>query len=686
MKNEYLDIKEVKDALSVLKDPGEIFEIRILKGKTIISGYFNNTETLEEAFKTVDLRGANVFYTLNELKEGCYSRVQRDCFRQVKTTTSDGDVECYRWLLVDLDPVRMTGISSTKEEGLLAYEMARRVVNYLRDKGFPFPIMARSGNGIHLLYRIKFPVNDENIRLVERCLKALDLLFTDDRVAIDTTVYNPSRISKLYGTLAQKGASTKERPHRMAQVFKYPAVIDQVSKYLLEELAKEYPEEQPKVSTRNVEGFNLEDWISEHGIKVEAVKTWKDATRYILSECPFDSSHKAPDATLIKMSNGAICFKCLHNSCAGRDWHEFRLKYEPDAYDDKRAESEARIEAGWKQYKAYNRKRKDISYEETSIDLETEAPTKMFNTMAEILALPKEERVCIPTGMKEFDRRVGGLAKGEISLISGLRGAAKSTLLSQMVINAVDKGFNTIVYSGELKRERFVRWMAQQAAGKDHVEEYKMYIGQYYCKPDALHKISDWMGDKFHLYDNEYGSNFRKIAEILKNIIREFKADFVVIDNMSILDLTEISSDKRTDKWDQQKLFVETLKNLSMICNCHIIFAAHPRKAMGFLRLDDVGGSGSLGNLVDDAFIMHRNNTDFKNGYKVFSGKKDWKIECSNIIEVVKERESGFQGFIPLWYEAQTRRLKNEPDEKIIFGWDDDGFAPYEVTDEKSPF
>lgn len=686
MKNEYLDIKEVKDALSVLKDPGEIFEIRILKGKTIISGYFNNTETLEEAFKTVDLRGANVFYTLNELKEGCYSRVQRDCFRQVKTTTSDGDVECYRWLLVDLDPVRMTGISSTKEEGLLAYEMARRVVNYLRDKGFPFPIMARSGNGIHLLYRIKFPVNEENIRLVERCLKALDLLFTDDRVAIDTTVYNPSRISKLYGTLAQKGASTKERPHRMAKIINYPAVIDQVSKYLLEELAKEYPEEQPKVSTRNVEGFNLEDWISEHGIKVEAVKTWKDATRYILSECPFDSSHKAPDATLIKMSNGAICFKCLHNSCAGRDWHEFRLKYEPDAYDDKRAESEARIEAGWKQYKAYNRKRQDISYEETSIDLETEAPTKMFNTMAEILALPKEERVCIPTGMKEFDRRVGGLAKGEISLISGLRGAAKSTLLSQMVVNAIDKGFNTIVYSGELKRERYVRWMVQQAAGKDHVEEYKKYIGQYYCKPNVIPKISEWVGDKFHLYDNNYGSNFRKIAEILKNTIKEFEADFVVIDNMSILDLSEISSDKRTDKWDQQKLFVETLKNLSMICNCHIIFAAHPRKAMGFLRLDDVGGSGSLGNLVDDAFIMHRNNTDFQNGYKSFVGKKGWQIECSNIVEIVKERESGFQGFIPLWYEAETRRLKNAPDEKIIFGWDNDGFAPYEVTDEQSPF
>ena len=155
---------------------------------------------------------------------------------------------------------------------------------------------------------------------------------------------------------------------------------------------------------------------------------------------------------------------------------------------------------------------------------------------------------------------------------------------------------------------------------------------------------------------------------------------------MSILDLTDISSDRRTDKWDQQKLFVETLKDLAMVCNCHIAFVAHPRKALGFLRLDDVGGSGSLGNLVDNAFIVHRVNNDFVRGYKAYMGR-EWNTDCSNVIEVVKERETGIQDmFIPLWYEPQTRRMKNSEDERLVLGWDYDGFIGIQMDVDDLPF
>ena len=174
----------------------------------------------------------------------------------------------------------------------------------------------------------------------------------------------------------------------------------------------------------------------------------------------------------------------------------------------------------------------------------------------------------------------------------------------------------------------------------------------------------------------------------------------VVIDNMSILDLSDITDDRRADKWDQQKLFVETLKNLAMLGNCHIVFVAHPRKAAGFLRLDDVGGSGSLGNLVDNAFIVHRVNRDFLRGYrrdilgipdnskKAQDNEDGYEYGGDNCIEVVKERETGIQDlFIPLWYDRRTKRMLNYENERKVYGWDNDGFpggrdgelAPWEV-------
>jgi len=684
-----MDFAKVKEALDLFKPDGQLYEIRILKGKQTISGYFTDTDTLEKAFKTVDLRGANVFYTLNQIDDACYSREQRDCFRQVKVTTSDGDIVGYRWMLVDLDPVRRTGISSTNEELIRSHDIAEAVVKYLRELGFNAPVMALSGNGIHLMYKIALTNTAENAELVSRCLKALKLLFDDEYVQIDSTVSNPSRISKLYGTMAQKGSSTKDRPHRLSRIIRRPDQIITTPREMLEKLASEYPEElsHPKSTQATKGGFDVEEWLREYGIRIHAVKTWKDATRYVLEECPFDGSHKAPDAAIIKMANGAVCFKCLHNSCQGHDWHELRLKYEPDAYDDKRAEDEARIEAGWKAYKAFNRQRNDIEYQEA----ETDDPVSMFETVSQILAQPPEERICIPTGLELFDKRVGGFAKGEISLVSGLRGAAKSTWLSQVVLNAVDKGFNALMYSGELKDKRFIGWLLQQAAGPDHVMQSRKYEGVWFCQNDVKKSIADWLGDRFHLYNNKYGSNFRKIAECLRDVIKELKADIVVIDNMSILDLTGISTDRRNDKWDLQKLFVETLKNLSMVCNCHIIFVAHPRKAMGFLRLDDVGGSGSLGNLVDNAFIVHRNNKDFKNGYKTYMGKA-WADPSGedtndNVIEIVKERETGMQDvFIPLWFDIRTRRLKNDPGEVTVYGWDYDGFIGESVNTDDLPW
>lgn len=671
-----VDVEKVKDALGILKSPNQLFEVRILKGKQTISGYFTNVDTLEKAFKTVDLRDANIFYTLNVINPDCYSREQKDCFRSSKTTTGDKDIDSYQWMLVDLDPTRKTGISSTKDELIKAHEMAKRVVEYLRQRNFPAPITALSGNGIHLLYSINLDNIPENVKTMEKCLKALDQMFSNNEVEIDKKVFNPSRISKLYGTTAHKGSSTKERPHRMARIISKPDQIEAVSRDVLEQLANEFVDDSPKyvTPTSNHSSFDIEDWISEHGIKIAKTETWKDTTKYVLEECPFDETHKAPDATIIKQPSGAIAFKCFHNSCSGHDWRELRLKYEPDAYDDKRAEDDARIDAGWKQYKAFNRQRQDITYENAT--RQTNDVKEIFKSAKEILSLPKEERICIPTGLIEFDKRVGGLAKGEISLVSGLRGAAKSTWLSQIALNAIDKGYTSLFYSGELRNDRFMNWMMLQAAGRDFVMKSKKYENYYYCRDDIKPKIAEWMDHKFYLYDNNYGNNFSAIVQVLNEAIKQLKADFVVIDNMSILDLTDISSDRRTDKWDQQKLFVESLKNVASVCNCHIIFVAHPRKAMGFLRLDDVGGSGSLGNLIDNAFIMHRANRDFEIGYKQYTGKKTgWTDGGNNVIEVVKERETGWQdAFIPLWYDPCTKRLMNNPEERIIYGWDKDGF------------
>jgi len=85
-------------------------------------------------------------------------------------------------------------------------------------EGWDSPVLADSGNGAHLLYRVELPADDGGH--VQQILTELGKRFNDARVVVDHTVYDPARVWKVSGTLARKGdhAPVVGRPHRMACV------------------------------------------------------------------------------------------------------------------------------------------------------------------------------------------------------------------------------------------------------------------------------------------------------------------------------------------------------------------------------------------------------------------------------------------------------------------------------------
>lgn len=680
---------EIRKAIQVLKPDGELFEVRIIGSSSKpMSGYFKNADALIQAFGKVDLRDTNIYITINQIDNSLASRKQANHFIKGATSTSDNDVNGYEYLFIDLDPQRSTGISSSREEYLEACQRAKNIAQYLENLGFEKPIKAVSGNGAHLLYRIKLANNDKNKKLVERCLKALALLFNDDVVQVDTSNFNPSRVCKLYGTLAQKGADTEERPHRMSRIFEYPDEVKVTDIKYLEKLSKEYPEEKKPTPSRynnyNTGTFDVEEWMNRYNIRYKE-GTWRDGCKkYILEECPFDNNHKAPDSMILVQSNGAIGFKCLHNSCADKTWRDVRLMFEPDAYD--KPSDDDRIERGWKEHNK-SKKVDEVLYE--PIRQET-LDEPMFETIKMIFEKKEEEEVYIKTCYNEIDRKMRGLQKGCISVVSGLRGSAKSTWLSNVGLNAVNNNQTVIVYSGELSDQNFAKWYFLQAAGKSKVVASKMFENAYYVPENIKEKISDWTGEKLWLYNNKYGNDFNMISKVLVEKIKERQADLVILDNLMALNLEMYDR----DKYEAQTKFVQSLKNIANLCNVHIIFVAHPRKAMGFLRLDDISGSGNITNYVDNAFIVHRRNEDFKRlGKQMFGWKDDhylMQANVTNVVEICKDRNNGNQDvFIPLYYEPETKRLKNTPVENVIYGWntDADGFTQLDDDElRKIPF
>lgn len=350
---EYYDEAMIRQTISYLKPDNELFEVRIIgKGnkKRIISGYFTDTDTLIKQFDTIDPRGTNIYITINKVNEDCYAREQHDCFRQTDASTHDHEIDAYEWLFIDLDPKRVAEVSSSNKELEAAETLADKVYEYMSGLGFKDPIRAMSGNGHHLLYKIDLLNTDENKALIERCLTNLASIFNTDGVKIDIVNHNPSRVCKLYGTMAQKGSSTNTRPHRMSHITYIPAKIECNGIELLTALANELPEApKPSRNTTTTKGdFDIEDWMSEHGLQPTRAESGTDCIIYPLAHCPFDPSHTDGDSKIFKYSNGAIAFKCHHNSCKGKMWQDVRELLEPGAYD-KKADDE-RIEEGYRQH------------------------------------------------------------------------------------------------------------------------------------------------------------------------------------------------------------------------------------------------------------------------------------------------------------------------------------------------
>lgn len=672
--DKFINETELRKAIEQIHPDGELFETRIICGKKVISGYFDNVDVLLNAIKTVDLRGMNVYFTLNQINKNLAYRKQKDTFILGANATQDPDVDGYTWLFIDIDPERPAGISSSDDELKEAYEVAGRVYTYLKDFGFEEPIKGISGNGAHLLYRIQLGNTDENIKLVERCLNALAMLFNTDKIKIDTVNSNPSRVCKLYGSLAQKGKNAKERPHRFSKIVGDLKQVKVTDKMYLEKLAAELPEETVKptrYNNYNTNDFDVEEWLDRYGLRY-SIKSGTEGTKYILDECPFNGDHKAPDSMVVKMRSGAIGFKCLHNSCSHYKWQDLRLKFEPDAYEY--SDADRRIEEGWKQH---NRDKVEI-LEKKAQDKDDGLPN--FLTAKMIYETQEPESEYVTCGINVIDKKLKGLMKGQVSLISGLRGSAKSTLLSQVILHSVENKHTCVCYSGELTKKNFMKWMYLQAAGKGYTQKFERFEG-YYCPEEYKPLINEWMGEYLWLYNNNHGNDFKKINELLTDKVKEAKADICIVDNLMALDL---STTNQNDKNEAQTRFVWELKRLAEECNCHVIFVAHPRKAQGFLRLDDVSGSGNLSNVVDNAFIVHRNNADFKRMTgQMFNWKDDnLAYTGTNVIEICKDRENGTQDcFIPLWYEVETKRLKNFKEESIVYSWRK-GFIPLDETDE----
>lgn len=214
---------------------GQVFEVRAIDvpqaygSPATFSGYYDDYDrmAIDICGLEQEYRPPAIWCTLNPVYPDLLCWADNCLVKWPAHTTADQHILRRGKLFVDVDTVKVPGvgisdISATDQELEYARTRAREIREYLRDNYIKTEpsLIGMSGNGYHLLYDIDKPNTEKSRDTLEQFLAHLSERFSDQYVEVDETVFNASRMIKIYGTWARKGFHVPRlgRVHRKSYI------------------------------------------------------------------------------------------------------------------------------------------------------------------------------------------------------------------------------------------------------------------------------------------------------------------------------------------------------------------------------------------------------------------------------------------------------------------------------------
>ena len=269
--------------------------------------------------------------------------------------------------------------------------------------------------------------------------------------------------------------------------------------------------------------------------------------------------------------------------------------------------------------------------------------------LADVDVEPKKNARRVLSGIKTLDDMIGGFSSGELSVWTGKRGEGKSTLLGQVLLDAVNQSHRVCVYSGEMPAAQFKLSMLQQAAGYRYIragcaERTERTV--YTVADEAKKAIDRWWDNCLFLTDirRDDAHDEDTILGLFEYARRRYGCDTFLVDNIMTARLRQ---EAKLGMWQAQSEFAGRLVAFAKGRNVHVHLVAHPRKTgKATVEADDVGGSGDITNRADNVLKVERVPEEHLD-----------RLGCSTVLTVMKNREFGALGKVMLDFNPCDRRF-----------------------------
>ena len=258
--------------------------------------------------------------------------------------------------------------------------------------------------------------------------------------------------------------------------------------------------------------------------------------------------------------------------------------------------------------------------------------------MSTVEAVNIEKQPCISTGVRDLDAILtGGFHYGGVIILSGKRGDGKSTMASMFIVEALAKGHNAMIYSGELPNIFVKNWIDRQIAGKAVLRNSEI---------DA---VNAWYKGRLFVYDDtdltEDDDETKALLDVMEEAIVQRNCEILLVDNL----MTAMEEGAATNEalYRKQSDFVGKMAKMARRLNVVIILVAHPRKTMTtYLDNDDVSGSADITNKASIVMTYSRIIKD-----------KTEPDPTERKLSIIKNRLTGKLGEVSMFFSDESKRI-----------------------------
>lgn len=315
-----------------------------------------------------------------------------------------------------------------------------------------------------------------------------------------------------------------------------------------------------------------------------------------------------------------------------------------------------------------------------------DVPISSVTDFTEVDELDISDMNGIKTGLKPIDKELIKIFYGTLTILSGRPGSGKTSLLDQIIANAIDNDDSVFLFSKEMPERMTTNWLNYILAGRRNLIEKISINGEkyYVVTNEAKRKIKDHYRRKLFIYKDNEPNSIEYVTKTMEECVRKYGVKLLILDNLMMLDLQCSEVEKNT----AQTKLVNDLINFASKFNVAVVLVAHPKKTQNMtsdIEMYDIAGTSNIINLAMRSIglrrISKKEREDIKNPFRNYDV----------VLTVMKDRLLGKADIqIGLYYDPMSRRFFTDYEEfDYKYKWDKNEYQdkiPYPIVNEENPF